>query len=208
MRRNSPICLVLAAFWCAVGASAPEAIVNLRAEAMAAREQAYLLQVEGDLERAMTLYQKAVALDPTYTTAYNDLGVVYEAKGWYPRAEEAYQRALEFDPTYLQAHTNLALLYEKLGQRAKAIHHWQQRYTLGIQAHPDDPWVAQAAQRLEVLGAPVTWSPDLHEAKQYRLMEQQFKRQDQSLAEFEELTNRQGTWEKRPYRRFGSEPNP
>jgi len=77
------------------------------------REEGLENQRLGNLPAAMTLYQKAIALDPTYAVAYNDLGVIYEAAGYPDRAKESYFKAIKIDPSYLGSYTNIALLYEE-----------------------------------------------------------------------------------------------
>jgi len=98
----------------------------------------------GNLDEAMTLYQKAVGLDSGYAVPYNDLGVIFEAKGFVDRAEESYQKAITIDPDYLSAYSNLALLYENKGQVDKAILYWRKRADLGV---PGDPWTLKAKTR-------------------------------------------------------------
>ncbi|MDP6685662.1 MAG: tetratricopeptide repeat protein, partial [Candidatus Omnitrophota bacterium] len=81
----------------------------LKEEAAPYREQGYLAQERGDIETAISWYQKAANLDPDYATPHNDLGILFEAKGWVDRAEEEYLKAIAIDPKYDKAHTNLAL---------------------------------------------------------------------------------------------------
>jgi tetratricopeptide (TPR) repeat protein len=96
----------------------------------------------------MALYQKAVELDPAYVIAYNDLGVIYEAKGLPQRAEASYLRSIKIDPNYLSAYSNLALLYENRGDFDKASFYWSKRIELGS---PDDSWTGKARQHLEYI---------------------------------------------------------
>jgi tetratricopeptide (TPR) repeat protein len=110
------------------------------------RQQGLEFQRIGNLEAAMSLFQKAIELDPGYAVAYNDLGILYEANGFYDRAEDSYLRALKIDPDYLSAYTNLALFYENKRDLKKAEYYWQKRVELGL---PDDPWTQKAEQRLE-----------------------------------------------------------
>jgi len=60
--------------------------VPLREEAVNYRLQGYQLQAKGSLNEAVSQYQKATALDPTYPTPHNDLGVIFEQQG---RLDEA-----------------------------------------------------------------------------------------------------------------------
>lgn len=100
----------------------------------------------GNLPAAMSLYQKAIAIDPGYAVAYNDLGVVYEAANFPERAEESYLKSIKIDPDYSSAYTNLALFYENQRDLEKAAYYWAKRSALGS---PDDPWAQKAASRLK-----------------------------------------------------------
>ena len=63
---------------------------ELQKQARSYRAQGLELQCIGNMDAAMSLYQKAIELDPAYPVAYNDLGIIYEAKGLIDRAEESY----------------------------------------------------------------------------------------------------------------------
>jgi len=118
----------------------------IKEQARTYREEGVRAQDIGDLDAAMKLYQKAVELDPGYSVAYNDLGVIYESKGMDERALESYLKALKIDPYYLSAYTNLALYYEGKRQFNKAAYCWNKRVELG---DLNDPWTQMARQRLE-----------------------------------------------------------
>ena len=53
--------------------------------------------------------------------AYNNLGVVYGARGMHDKAIEAYEKALAISPSYVKAHNNLGHAYFKTGKYYKAI---------------------------------------------------------------------------------------
>ena len=110
------------------------------------RNQGWELQRRGDLDGAMSLYQKAIEIDPFYAVAYNDLGIIYESNAWLDRAEQSYLQAIKVDPNYPSAYSNLALLYENKRDLKKAAFYWEKRAELGS---PDDPWTEKAKKRLE-----------------------------------------------------------
>ena len=93
----------------------------------------------------MVYYQKAIELDPVYTVAYNDLGIIYEAKGQPDRAEDNYLKAIKINPNYLSSYSNLALLYEGKRDLQKAAEYWKRRVELGPVG---DPWTEKAKTRL------------------------------------------------------------
>jgi Flp pilus assembly protein TadD len=122
---------------------------SIKEEAESYRTKGYEAQKAGNIDPAISWYQKAAELDQNYAAPHNDLGILFEAKGWLDRAETEYQKALSIDPNYQKAHTNLALLYERKGELEKAAFHWMRRYKLGS---PTDAWTNEARQRLEKLG--------------------------------------------------------
>lgn len=168
------------------------AAASLREEAITYRIQGYEAQRRGDHPTALSLYQKAAALDPSYPTPHNDAGVLLEEEGRMQDAEQSYRKALELNPNYLEAHGNLAMLYERMGQKEKAIFHWMKRYQLG---DPYDPWTARAEERLVALGVLKTY-PGL-KGRLYtrrRLTDQEFQSHARSLEEFHALTQQHGDW--------------
>ncbi len=100
----------------------------------------------GNLAEAMSLYQKAITIDPGYAVAYNDLGVIYEAMGFPERAEESYLKSLKIDPAYPSVYTNLAFFYENQRDLDKAAFYWGKRAQIGS---ADDPWTQKAASRVK-----------------------------------------------------------
>lgn len=110
------------------------------------REQGIALQKDGDIQAALSYYQKAIALDATYVVAFNDVGIIYEGMGYLDRAREMYVKAIEIDPTYPDSYSNLALLYESQKDYASAVWCWVKRATLG---GAEDEWAQAARRRLE-----------------------------------------------------------
>lgn len=94
---------------------------GLRDQAVGYREDGFEAQRHGDLANAMTSYQKAIALDPSYAVPLNDLGVVYEQRGEFQAARGVYERALRIDPNYLEANANLGTLYKRMGYPGQAL---------------------------------------------------------------------------------------
>ncbi len=136
---------------------------QLQEQARKYREAGFKNQDVGNLPLAMSLYQKAIALDPNYAVAYNDLGVVYEATGALSRAEESYLKALNIDPEYLSACTNLAIFYENKRDLQKAAFYWNKRAELGL---VDDPWTQKAVSRLKDIRAVLSSRPNTDQREQ------------------------------------------
>lgn len=163
---------------------------SLREEAMSYRAQGYEAQQRGDDATALSFYQKAAALDPTYPTPHNDIGVLKEKEGHLEEAEQAYQQALTSNPNYLEAHANLAMLYERMGQEEKATYHWLKRYQFG---DAQDPWTAKAEERLLALGV-LKDPPEMKGRRSSRrqAIEQELQAHEQSLEEFRAITQEHG----------------
>ncbi len=112
------------------------------------RNKGLVIQNMGNLQDALSWYQKAVEIDPSFAIAYNDIGVIYEAKGLVQLAEENYLKANKLDPNYLSVYSNLAALYESKRDFEKAALYWEKRSRLGSEG---DPWKDKASKRLRDL---------------------------------------------------------
>ncbi|MDD5561122.1 MAG: tetratricopeptide repeat protein [Candidatus Omnitrophica bacterium] len=133
-----------------------ESLGEFPSQAREYREEGLQKQRMGNLADAMSLYQKAIAIDPGYAVAYNDLGVIYEATGYPDRAKDSYFRAIKADPGYLSAYTNIALLYEEQRDLERAAFYWAKRAELGSY---DDPWTQKAATRFKDIRAVLSNRP-------------------------------------------------
>jgi Flp pilus assembly protein TadD len=58
---------------------------------------------------ALSHWERAVKLDPTYAAAYNNLAIGYEQQGDFEKARNAYDKALELNPnnTYIKQNYEL-----------------------------------------------------------------------------------------------------
>ncbi|HYH00073.1 MAG TPA: tetratricopeptide repeat protein [Terriglobales bacterium] len=64
--------------------------------------------VEGDMEKAIERYQKAVKIYPDYATAHNNLGAAFMRMQRRDEALEAFAKAAELDPNLASANANVA----------------------------------------------------------------------------------------------------
>jgi len=124
--------------------STKENLGTLQIQARTYRDEGFKLQGIGNLDGALSMYQKAIELDPTCAATYNDLGVLYEMRGASDAAEQVYLRAINTDPNLLAPYSNLAIIYENKRQLNQALYYWRKRIELGS---ADDPWVQKAIQR-------------------------------------------------------------
>jgi Flp pilus assembly protein TadD len=114
------------------------------------RDEGYKAQRSGNLDMALSYYQRAIEINSDYATVYNDIGVILEAKGDSKKAKEAYLKAISLDSKLLSAYYNLAALYEKDQDYAKAASYWRIRVQLGDWS---DAWTWRAKENLESLKA-------------------------------------------------------
>jgi tetratricopeptide (TPR) repeat protein len=82
-----------------------------------------LLHEQGELQKSLGVYEKAVARGATDAVLLFNRGVLLEDLGDASAALESYQRALEEDPDLADCHYNLARLFESMGKPQHAIRH-------------------------------------------------------------------------------------
>ena len=92
-------------------------------------------------DSAVTAYQRAVAIDSTYSKAYVNMGLTYEAMGKGPDAHQALQKAIEVNPQDVLAYCHLGQYLQSHGNYGDAMKNY--RRALAI-----DPNSAQAHYNL------------------------------------------------------------
>ncbi|MDY7230884.1 social motility TPR repeat lipoprotein Tgl [Hyalangium rubrum] len=126
-------------------------------------------QQAGNIQEALSEYQKAVTLDPENADARNALGLVLHESFRRPvEAIEHYEKALELRPNFSEARTNLANVHLAQGRYDEAIKLYEQ--ALNDMLYPT-PFIAQGnmgwayykkgdtAKALENIRAAVTLNP-------------------------------------------------
>ncbi len=73
----------------------------------------------GDLDRAIADYTKAIELDPKLLSAYINRGLAYDGKGNFDQAIADYTKAIELDPTFALAYIDRGGDYRDVGTWAK-----------------------------------------------------------------------------------------
>jgi tetratricopeptide (TPR) repeat protein len=108
--------------------------IQLRAPGTAAHEPGYTRQAREllaqglrafqaqELERAETLFQRMLELEPQAKEAYNNLGTIYARREEHEQAQAMFQAALEIDPAYVFPAGNMVfyLLEDKNLEAARA----------------------------------------------------------------------------------------
>jgi len=89
----------------------------------------------GQVDAAITHYQKALELKPNSSNAHNNLGLALAQRGQVDEAIANFQKAVEIKPDYANAHQNLGVALEGRGQSDAAIAHYQR----ALELKPDYP---------------------------------------------------------------------
>lgn len=92
-------------------------------------------------DSAVTAYRRAVAIDSTYSKAYVNMGLAYDAMGKRADARGALQKAIAVNPNDVLAYCHLGYVEQSFGDYAEAMNNY--RRALAI-----DPNSAQAHYNL------------------------------------------------------------
>jgi tetratricopeptide (TPR) repeat protein len=106
---------------------------------------ATLLTKLGKIPQAIERYLLAVELDPNYSEAWNNLGILQAQAGELQGACDAFRRGLSIAPEDARLHYNLADALDTMGFCEEARKHWQM-YLRYDPAGP--PWSEYARERL------------------------------------------------------------
>lgn len=98
--------------------------------ALRLNNQAAELVMDGSLQSAQPLLEKAIALDSTYADAYNNRGQLFYRQGDWTRAVQDHQHAQELQPHNPIYPYNLGLDYDRLRNYPAAIHAYEQALDL------------------------------------------------------------------------------
>ena len=80
-----------------------------------------LLQAQADFASAQALYEKTIAIDPTFAIGHYNLGMALKASGQLETAIAHYRQAILLDPGYANAHQNLGVALFKLGRVPESL---------------------------------------------------------------------------------------
>jgi tetratricopeptide (TPR) repeat protein len=88
-------------------------------------------------KQAVQYYEKALAIDPDFTAARNDLGSVYLREGYFTLAVQQFKATIQFRPHDTTANYNLGLIYLDQGKYDQAARY----FNIAHLASPTDPGV-------------------------------------------------------------------
>jgi Flp pilus assembly protein TadD len=104
-------------------------------EAAAIHTFGFELHRQGRPAEAESFYRRALHLEPDFTTAWMNLGLVHIELGNYDAAEEFEREALRLDPELPDAHNHLGMIHYKRGRLAEAENCFRSALRLNP-AHP------------------------------------------------------------------------
>jgi tetratricopeptide (TPR) repeat protein len=97
---------------------------------------------EGDLDGAISAYEKALMIDNEYIHIYTSLGETYLSRYLktkdrmsYSRSIDNFKRAIEFDPAYAPAYSGLGDAYGQVGDLMGAISSWKKALEINPEQH-------------------------------------------------------------------------
>ena len=96
---------------------------------------------EGNYDRALEEFSRAIELNPQFALAFNNRGAVLVDLGDYKLALADYNMAIELDPQYVYAYYLRGLSYEELNETLNASVDLNRVLELS-----DDPWLRKQAE--------------------------------------------------------------
>ena len=110
----------------------------------------------GEIGKAVTAQQQAIAENPNFADAYYQLGVLYSRKQDWQAAIDAYQKAVALTPTMPKAYYQLSRCYRQTGDIPEAEKSMQRFRVLKavdteIQKHVEAVFVADTDEKAEAL---------------------------------------------------------
>lgn len=83
-------------------------------------QKAYVMQMDGELELAVSLYKKSIDLHPT-AEAYTFLGWTYRFQGKLDEAIDECKKAIETDPSFGNPYNDIGAYLIEMGKPEEAV---------------------------------------------------------------------------------------
>jgi hypothetical protein len=108
-----------------------------------------LSQQDGEYDRAIGHYRKAIGLNRNNVNAYVALGITHRKRGDFNGAQDAYTEALRVWKDFPEAHLNLAILYDLYANEASAAqqHYEAYHFLTGGKNMAAGKWLAEVKLR-------------------------------------------------------------
>lgn len=116
---------------------------NISPKALEYVNQGYKLLQEGQFDRAIQAYTKAIKINPDDYTLYNDRGLIFYAQRRFDKAIADFDKSIELHPASL-TYNNRGVAYEDKGDKEKAIADYRKALEL-------DPTNEQANKNLNAI---------------------------------------------------------
>jgi tetratricopeptide (TPR) repeat protein len=100
---------------------------------------------QGDMQKAVDEFKKAIEINPNYADAYHNLANTYQQMNQQDLAIENYQKALSINPNLWQSYQNLAAIYFNQGQFEKA----EENIKKALEANPGDQNLESALKYIQ-----------------------------------------------------------
>jgi Tfp pilus assembly protein PilF len=97
---------------------------------LAHRNLGFAFYIKGQMDQALTQFQKAARLEPDAAEAYDHLGITHYGKGQLDEAIRQFGEALHLNPDYADAHYNLGVLFYQQGRTDQAGRQFQETIRL------------------------------------------------------------------------------
>ena len=143
--------LVMGALGCATWNRPLESVIHIDAKQNPAKAQRLTLAGvkaldDNEIDRATTKFISAIAADPTYGPAHNNLGLLHFDQGNLYQAVLAFEQAMEYMPADPIVFYNLGLTLESAGK----VHQARELYEQAVAADPVNPVFLGNLVRLQV----------------------------------------------------------
>ncbi len=80
---------------------------------------------DGDYDKAIEEYKKAIQIDPNHINSHLNLGEAYYQKGMYQEAKKEYEYVLQLNSMHMKAHFNLGRTLAQEGKKEEAREHYE-----------------------------------------------------------------------------------
>ncbi len=77
--------------------------------------------IEGELDKALTIFDESIVLNPEYNAAFLGRAITLMQMGELDAAMDGFNKAIEFDENFAEAYANRGILNDRIGMFKEAI---------------------------------------------------------------------------------------